>query len=52
MSARAKSNRRRHKLSFETALLVFDDRLAVTVEGYVDDDGEMRYQTLGVAGAH
>jgi len=30
-------NRRRHKLGFETALLVFDDPFAVTAEDYIDD---------------
>lgn len=41
-------NKRRHKLSFETALRVFDDPFAVTTEDYVDDNGEMRYQTIGL----
>ncbi len=41
-------NQRRHGISFETAWLVFDDPFAVTVEDYVDDNGEMRYQTLGL----
>jgi uncharacterized DUF497 family protein len=41
-------NQGRHGLSFETAWLVFDDPFAVTVEDYIDENGEMRYQTLGL----
>lgn len=46
--AKNKTNVRRHKLSFETAGLVFGDPFAITVEDYIDDNGEMRYQTLGL----
>ncbi len=41
-------NQRRHRLSFEIALLIFDDQFAVTTEDYIDDNGEMRYQTIGL----
>jgi hypothetical protein len=41
-------NRRRHKLGFEVAVQVFEDPFAVTTEDYIDDNGEMRYQTLGL----
>ncbi|HEX7362528.1 MAG TPA: BrnT family toxin [Bryobacteraceae bacterium] len=41
-------NKRRHKLSFETALRAFDDPFAVTAEDYVDENEEMRYQTIGL----
>jgi uncharacterized protein len=41
-------NQRRRHLSFETAQLVFEDPFAVTAEDYIDDNGEMRYQTLGL----
>jgi uncharacterized DUF497 family protein len=41
-------NKRRHKLSFEIARLVFNDPAAVTAEDYIDGNGEMRYQTLGL----
>ena len=41
-------NRQRHGLSFETAWLVFDDPFALTTEDFLDDNGEMRYQTLGL----
>jgi uncharacterized DUF497 family protein len=35
-------------ISFETARLVFDDPRAITTEDYIDENGEMRYQTLDV----
>ncbi len=41
-------NRQRHGISFETAWLVFDDPFAVDTEDYLDDNGEMRYQTIGL----
>ena len=42
------TNQRRHRLSFETAIHVFYDPFAVTAEDYLDENGEMRYQTLGL----
>lgn len=41
-------NQKRHHLSFETAQLVFEDPFAVTAEDHIDDNGEMRFQTLGL----
>ena len=41
-------NKKRHKLSFEVARLVFGDPFALTAEDYVDENGETRYQTLGL----
>lgn len=41
-------NQRRHRLSFEIAQLVFDDPFALTNEDQIDDQGEMRYQTIGL----
>ena len=41
-------NQRDHGISFETASLVFSDPFAITAEDYIDDNGEMRYQTLGL----
>lgn len=41
-------NKRKHKVSFETAQLVFYDPFAVTAEDYIDDNEETRYQTLGL----
>ncbi len=43
-----RENRRRHGLSFETALLVFDDPLAATREDPYPD--ELRWRTMGLAG--
>jgi uncharacterized protein len=41
-------NKRKHGVSFELAYLVFDDPDAVTAEDHVDDNGELRYQTVGL----
>ena len=42
-------NQRRHRVSFETAWLVFEeDPEAVTFKDFIDDNGEMRYQTIGL----
>ena len=41
-------NKRRHRLSFEVAQGVFNDPFVFTTEDYRDDNGEMRYQTLGL----
>src|SRR6185312_3995528 len=41
-------NKKRHKLTFEVARLVFEDPFALTAEVYVDENGEPRYQTLGL----
>ncbi len=41
-------NKRQHKLSFEVAWLVFDDPFSVAKQDYIDDNDEMRYQTLGL----
>ncbi len=39
-------NQCRHRLSFEVAQEVFNDLFIFTTEDYIDDNGEMRYQTL------
>jgi len=44
-------NRRRHGISFDTALHVFDDPYHVTTQDR-EVDGEPRYQTIGMVGAH
>ncbi len=44
-------NRRKHGISFDTALHVFDDPYHVTTQDR-EVDGEPRYQTIGMAGAH
>jgi uncharacterized DUF497 family protein len=44
-------NRRKHRVSFETAILVFDDPFHVSTQDR-EVDGEARWQTIGmVAGA-
>lgn len=44
-----KQNRAKHKVSFETATLVFDDPQAVSRLERIEN-GEERWQTLGSAG--
>jgi uncharacterized DUF497 family protein len=43
------SNRRKHRVSFETALLVFGDPAQVPIQDRVVE-GEVRWQTIGRAG--
>jgi uncharacterized DUF497 family protein len=47
--AKAARNLRKHGVSFETAVLVFADTFAVTEQDRIEN-GEYRWQTLGVAG--
>jgi uncharacterized DUF497 family protein len=44
-------NRRKHRISFDTALHVFDDPYHVTTQDR-EVDGEPRWQTIGMIGAH
>jgi uncharacterized protein len=45
-------NRRKHRISFETAILVFDDPNHISIQDR-EVDGEARWQTIGmVGGAH
>lgn len=46
---KSRQNRIKHRISFETATLVFDDPHAVSVLERVEN-GEERWQTLGLAG--
>jgi len=41
-----KQNRARHRVSFETARLVFDDPRAISIQDR-HDNGEERWQTIG-----
>ena len=41
-------NQRRHGVSFETAVLVFDDPHQVSIQDR-EVDGELRWQTIGMA---
>ena len=42
------ANRRKHKVSFETAALVFEDPRAISVLERIEE-GEERWQTVGMA---
>jgi len=44
-------NRRKHGISFDTALQVFDDPYHVTTQDR-EVAGEPRWQTIGMVGAH
>jgi hypothetical protein len=46
---KSRSNRAQHKVSFETARLVFDDPFALSIQDRVVED-EQRWQTLGLVG--
>jgi uncharacterized protein len=50
-SAKAESNRRKHGISFATAVRAFGDPFALTTASGVED-GEMRWQTLGLVEGH
>ena len=43
------ANRRKHRVSFETATLVFEDPHAISVLERIEE-GEERWQTVGMAG--
>jgi uncharacterized DUF497 family protein len=44
-------NRRKHRISFDAALHVFDDPYQVTAQDR-EVDGEPRWQTIGMVGAN
>jgi hypothetical protein len=44
-------NRHKHRISFDTALHVFDDPYHVTTQDR-EVDGEPRWQTIGMIGTH
>ena len=46
---KSRCNRAKHKVSFETAALVFDDPRAISRSERIEG-GEERWQTLGLAG--
>ncbi len=46
---KSRSNRAKHKVSFETAKLVFEDPFAISIQDRTVE-GEQRWQTLGLAG--
>jgi uncharacterized DUF497 family protein len=47
--AKSQSNLAKHKVSFETARLVFEDPFAISVQDRIVE-GEERWQTLGLVG--
>jgi len=46
---KSRSNRAKHKVSFETAVLVFEDPYALSIPDR-SVEGEQRWQTLGLVG--
>lgn len=46
---KSRRNLKKHKISFETAVLVFDDPFAISVVDRIVDDEE-RWQTVGSVG--
>jgi hypothetical protein len=44
-----RSNRLKHKISFEVASLVFEDPFHISIQDRIES-GEERWQTLGMAG--
>jgi uncharacterized DUF497 family protein len=48
-SKKAKSNLRKHKVSFDEAATTFNDSLAFTFEDEAHSDVERRYATLGMS---
>jgi uncharacterized DUF497 family protein len=49
--AKAVANRRKHGVSFETAIRVFADPFALTIPERIED-GEQRWQTIGCVDGH
>jgi uncharacterized DUF497 family protein len=49
--AKAVANRRKHGVSFETALRVFADPFTLTIPERIED-GEQRWQTIGCVDGH
>lgn len=45
--AKARSNRRKHGITFESAMLVFDDPFAISEQDRTVDE-EPRWQTIGI----
>jgi uncharacterized protein len=44
---KSRLNLKRHKIRFETAILIFDDPYAVTIPDRLHDEDEERFVTLG-----
>jgi hypothetical protein len=48
--AKARTNQRKHGVSFEDAMHIFDDPYALFEQDRTDEAGEPRWQALGLAG--
>lgn len=48
--AKALSNRRKHGVSFEDAMHVFEDPYALFEQNCADETGELRWQAIGLVG--
>jgi len=47
---KARSNQRKHGVSFEDAMLVFEDPYAMFAQDRNDEAGETRWQAIGMVG--
>ena len=47
---KARTNQRKHGVSFEDAMHVFDDQYSLFEQDRTDETGELRWQALGLAG--
>ena len=47
--AKSVSNRKKHRVSFDEAVTVFGDTLAITFPDTDHDDGEYRSRTYGIS---
>jgi uncharacterized DUF497 family protein len=47
---KARTNQQKHDVGFKDAMLVFDDPYALFEQDRVGEDGELRWQALGMAG--
>jgi uncharacterized protein len=48
--AKARTNRRKHGVTFEDAMHVFEDPYALFEQDVTDEAGELRWRALGLAG--
>ena len=48
---KARSNQRKHGVSFGDAIRVFDDPHALFYPNFIDETGEQRWQAIGSTGA-
>jgi hypothetical protein len=48
--AKARTNQRKHGVSFEDAMHVFDDPYALFEQDRIDETGELRWRAIGLVG--